>query len=113
MRSTVKSDPYFLESTFSILDGRLPSYPGVYAIVVAPKWDVNSTPVVVYIGSSHDLYDRFRCGGTRAHIYRRLKSLLKSYVVSIRFKEIRDHYKVEVGLIKKYRPRFNKVHNHG
>lgn len=104
---TMSTDPYFSEPTFSILDGRLPRSGGVYAVVVTPKWDQTSTPLVVYIGSSKDLYHRFRVGGTRGHIYRRLKSLLKGYLVGIHYKEVRDHLKVEISMIKKYRPRFN------
>ena len=107
----MKTDPFFLEKNFCISDGRLPRSGGVYAIVVTPKWEVTSTPLVVYVGSSSNIFERFRCCGRRGHIYRRLKSILRCYIVDLQYKEVRDHYKVEVGLIKKYRPRFNKVHN--
>ena len=109
----MSTDPYFLEENFCISDGRLPRSQGVYAVVVTPKWEMDSTPIVVYIGSSNDIYERFRRGGRREHIFGRLKSLLKSYVVGIYYREIRDHYKAEVALIKKYRPRFNKQHTNG
>lgn len=107
---TMSTDSFFSEPTFSILDGRLPRSEGVYAVVVTPKWDQTSTPLVVYIGSSKDLYHRFRVGGTRGHVYRRLKTLLKGYSVDLHYKEVKDHLKVEISMIKKYRPRFNKTY---
>ncbi len=104
----MKQDKEFIESTFTISSGTLPYTSCVYAVIVTEVWNSAATPVVVYIGSTNDLRHRVR--GER-HIYKRLLSLTKSYIVNMAYKTTRNYKSLEVEMIKKYRPRFNKTHN--
>lgn len=97
------SDDRFSNSPFGLSRGR-----GVYVICVVPKAKMYNQPKmkVVYIGSSFQIRKRL---SVDAHVYRRLQRLLKTLVVFALEYECDNHLEVEMSLIKKYQPRFNRI----
>lgn len=100
-------DPEFNEPCFESSCAGPPSQPGVYAVCVM-RYDVymmRRELMVVYIGSSENIAKRVL---NTNHYYRRLFSLLKSYLVTVLFYECSNFLEEEQSLIKKYHPRFNR-----
>lgn len=82
--------------------------PGVYAICVVSRSNLNESRVV-YIGSSENILQRVL---NRSHVYRRLTNMLRKYhVVCYCYYHTGDILSIERDMIKQYKPRFNVQHN--
>lgn len=100
-------DKIFKEDGFDASPFGPPEGKGVYAICVMRKslypHQLKSCRVV-YIGSSYKIKSRIK---HQSHIYRRLYSILKNYIIMCFWMECDEHICKESELIKKYKPRFN------
>lgn len=83
--------------------GPLPSGGGVYIISTFSNEDL--TCEILYIGSAKNIKNR-----VQGHEILRILAHFYEYL-RINFKECEPYREVEKGLIRRYRPRFNKAHN--
>ncbi len=108
----MKKDKIFKEEGFFCTPFGPPRSAGVYAIcVISTEYALPPdlrVPRVVYIGSSFNMHERV---SSVRHPYRRLFNLLKNYYVCGFYNQTSfGHIDLERQLIRKYKPRFNKMH---
>lgn len=99
-------DPNYEVSMFG-----LPESCGVYAICISRYNKKKADRKVVYVGSSVNMRKRVM---SQNHIYRKLyNELTPEYLVFTACFETKDHIAEEIRMIKKYRPKYNTIHNNG
>ena len=92
---------------FEISPFGLPRSPGVYAVYTFNQLTKNLS--LEYIGSSNNMAKRVY---NHSHQYSKLNDSKGEFeYICVAFCETKDYIKMEIDLIKEYKPRLNIAHN--